>query len=383
MKKSMLALLLAGLMGFAAACGTASSAPTAGSPAAPADDSSASEAAPASDSSTSEAAPAGGSSASEAAPADSGAPELEGDRFPVTITHAYGETVIEQKPERVATVAFGNQDVVLALGVVPVGFSAANYGVQDDSGLLPWTAEKLAELGCAEPNVFQDTDGLDFEAINDCDPDIILAPYSGLSEEDYELLGQIAPVVPFPDTAWTISWRDWITVIAQALGLSAEGDALVAEMETRLSDIPAAHPEFAGKSFVWISFNETDLSSLHAYSPVDARCAFLSELGFNYPESVSQYMVDGQYSLSLSAENADLLYDADFIIGYSTQSAYAAAQADPVLGEIPALKNNAIVSIENGTPLAASLTITPLSFFSNIDNYVEKLADAVANANAK
>ncbi len=305
---------------------------------------------------------------------------VEEDQFPVTIAHAYGETVIEQKPERVATVAFGNQDVVLALGVVPVGFSAANYGVQDDSGLLPWTAEKLKELGVTEPNVFQDTDGLDFEAINDSKPDIILAPYSGLSQEDYDLLRQIAPVVPFPESAWTIGWREWITVTAKALGLSAQGDALVAEMEQKISDIVSAHPEFSGKSFVWISFNEKDLSSLHAYSPVDARCAFLSELGFTYPESVSQYIVDGKYSLSLSAEKADLLYDADFIIGYSSQEAYAAAQADTVLGEIPALKNNAIVGIENGTPLAASLTITPLSFFSNIDAYVEKLADAVANA---
>ena len=46
--------------------------------------------------------------------------------YPVTIEHAFGETVIEKQPERVVTVAFGNQDVVLALGVVPVGFSAAN-----------------------------------------------------------------------------------------------------------------------------------------------------------------------------------------------------------------------------------------------------------------
>ena len=33
--------------------------------------------------------------------------------------------------------------LLFALGVVPVGFSAANYGIQDDSGMLPWTAEKL------------------------------------------------------------------------------------------------------------------------------------------------------------------------------------------------------------------------------------------------
>lgn len=61
--------------------------------------------------------------------------------FPIVIKHAFGETEIASKPERVVTVQWANHDVVLALGVVPVGFSAANYGVQDDSGLLPWTAK--------------------------------------------------------------------------------------------------------------------------------------------------------------------------------------------------------------------------------------------------
>ena len=87
--------------------------------------------------------------------------------YPMTIKHALGEAVLESKPERIVTIQWANHDIALALGVVPVGFSAANFGVQDDSGLLPWTKEKLDELGATDPNVFQDTDGLDFEAISD------------------------------------------------------------------------------------------------------------------------------------------------------------------------------------------------------------------------
>ena len=49
--------------------------------------------------------------------------------YPLTIEHAFGETVIESKPERVATVGWENQDTPLALGVAPVGVSAANYGL--------------------------------------------------------------------------------------------------------------------------------------------------------------------------------------------------------------------------------------------------------------
>jgi iron complex transport system substrate-binding protein len=299
--------------------------------------------------------------------------------YPVTIKHAFGETVIEKKPERVVTVAFGNQDVVLALGVVPVGFSAANYGVEDESGMLPWTQKKLKELGVTEPNVFHDTDGIDYEAVSDSNPDIILAPYSGMTQEEYDLLSKIAPVVAYPKTAWTISTEEWISITAKALGLEEKGKALISEMKNTIAEKVAQHPEFKGKKFVWVSFNETDLSSLHAYSPEDTRCQILYDFGFTYPESVNQYIKEGKYSLDLSAENADLLYDADFLIGYSSESAYAAAAADEVLGEIPALKNNAIISIESGTALSAALTTTPLAFDYTIDEYVEKLAEGIGN----
>lgn len=304
----------------------------------------------------------------------------EATTYPLEIVHAFGTTVLEEKPERVATIAFGNQDVALALGVVPVGFSAANFGVQDDSGMLPWTQEKLAELGCDTPNVFQDTDGLDYEAISDCQPDVILAAYSGLTQEEYDLLSQIAPVVAYPETPWTISWRDWVRYTALGMGMVAEGEALIAELEAVVAEKAAQYPNFADKSFVWISFNENNLSNLHAYAPLDPRCAFLIEdLGFTYPEGVQALVKDNSYSLSLSAENADLLYDADFLIGYSSDSAYAAAKADPVLGKIPALASDAIVSIESGTPLSAAMTITPLSLLYTIDEYLVKINEAIEN----
>src|SRR5690606_20608019 len=71
--------------------------------------------------------------ADDTAPDDSGAaaPTTEAtsdtgsdapsDAFPVTIEHKYGETTIEEEPERVVAVGFTDQDTLLALGVVPVG----------------------------------------------------------------------------------------------------------------------------------------------------------------------------------------------------------------------------------------------------------------------
>ena len=108
----------------------------------------------------------------------------EAVEYPITIQHAYGETVIEEKPESIVAIAWGNPDVPLALGVVPTGVSKTNFGPVNEDGLLPWTAAAFEKLG-ASPNVFSDTDGWDYEAISDCAPDVILAAYSGFSEEEY------------------------------------------------------------------------------------------------------------------------------------------------------------------------------------------------------
>ena len=130
--------------------------------------------------------------------------------YPIVISHAFGETVIESKPERVATISWGNQDIPLALGVEPVGISMANYGVPDDSGLLPWTAKAFKELGVENPVLFNDLTAIDYEAINDVKPDVILAAYSGITSEEYEMLSQIAPVVAYPESPWQTSWREQI-----------------------------------------------------------------------------------------------------------------------------------------------------------------------------
>ena len=102
-------------------------------------------------------------------------------QFPVTIKHAFGETTIEAQPERVATVSWANHEVPIALGVIPVGMSKATWGDDDNDGVLPWVEEKLTELGAETPVLFDETDGIDFEAVADTQPDVILASYSGLT----------------------------------------------------------------------------------------------------------------------------------------------------------------------------------------------------------
>ncbi|BDH63192.1 periplasmic binding protein [Lysinibacillus sp. PLM2] len=299
--------------------------------------------------------------------------------YPIVIKHAFGETKINEKPERVATISWANHDVVLALGVVPVGFSAANYGIQDDSGLLPWTAEKLKELGEENPTVYQDSDGLDFEAISDSNPDVILAAYSGITQEEYETLSLIAPVVPYEETPWVAPWRDQVLLNAKGMGMEEEGKKLVAETEKLIADKANEYSVIKGKKAAFGMFNIADLSSFFIYTPADPRGEFLLDLGMEYPEGIKKLITDDSFYIQVSTENADVLNDTDLFITYGTKDTLAALQADPILGKVPAIAAGNIVVIEDNTPLAAAGNPNPLSIQYTIDEYLTLIADVAKN----
>ncbi|MGZ8803725.1 MAG: ABC transporter substrate-binding protein, partial [Microbacterium sp.] len=232
--------------------------------------------------------------------------------FPVTIEHAYGETTIEVKPERIATVAWANHEVPLALGVVPVGVSKATWGDDDGDGVLPWVEDRLEELGAETPVLFDETDGIDFEAVADTRPDVILAAYSGLTQEEYDTLSKIAPVVAYPDVAWSTSYEQMIRLDSAAIGLSSEGDDLIDELHAQVESALAEHPRLADSKILFSYIDPTDLSQVGLYTSLDTRPGFLAELGQPQPSIVEEESVGTDlFFLSVSSEEAERFDDVD------------------------------------------------------------------------
>jgi iron complex transport system substrate-binding protein len=302
-----------------------------------------------------------------------------GDGFPVTIEHAYGETVIESQPERVATVAWSNQEVPIALGVVPVGMAEVTWGDDDADGVLPWVEDELEELGAETPVLFDETDGIDFEAVADTQPDVILAAYSGLTQEEYDTLSKIAPVVAYPEVAWGTSYEDMIRLNSQALGLAEEGDALIEELHGEVDAALANHPELADASVLFSYIDPSDFSQIGFYTSLDTRPGFLESLGLPVPTVVAEESDGVQFYTSVSAEQADRFADVDVFVTYgdASGSIIAQLQADPLLSQIPAIAEGRIAILEESTPLAASANPSPLSIGWGIDEYFALLADAL------
>jgi len=297
------------------------------------------------------------------------------DAFPVTIEHAFGETVIEERPERVASVAWMNHEVPLALGVVPVGMSRATWGDDDGDGVLPWVEAELEELGAETPVLFDETEGIDFEAVADTAPDVILASYSGLTQEDYDTLSQIAPVVAYPENAWGTSYQDMILMNSEAIGMADEGAALVEELDDTVTRAFAEREVLADKKVVFSYLDPTDLSQVGFYTSLDTRPAFLTAYGMGTPDLVAEASEGtDEFYTTVSAEQADAFADVDLLVTYGDEAFVDEVRSDPLLSQIPAVRDGAIAVLPDATPLAAAANPTPLSITFNLEEYLDVLA---------
>ena len=301
----------------------------------------------------------------------------------ISIKHVYGTTEVPADATKVATVAWANQDVLLALGIMPLGFSKQTWGVTDGSGMLPWTKEKVDELtanGAAQPKLFDDDGGVKInpQAVNATKPEVILAFYSGMSKEEYETLSKIAPTVAYPKVAWGTPWRETIAINATAVGKKTEGDTLVADLEKQVADAVAKHPQIKGKAAAFCYTAEGDATKFGYYTTADPRTAFLPDLGMKVPASVEKTSKENAsaFNVDTSTENADSLNDFDLIVMYGTESDLAAMQANSLLSQVRAIKNGAVAFVGDSDPMAASTNPGPLSIPWGIEKYVGLIATA-------
>jgi iron complex transport system substrate-binding protein len=298
------------------------------------------------------------------------------DAFPVAIEHAFGETEIAEAPERVATWGWGSTEAALALGVVPVAIAQQTYGANQD-GVLPWVAEELDELGAETPTILTDDgEAPPYEELIEAAPDVILAPYSGITEEQYELLSEIAPTVAYPEAAWTTPWRETVTIVGTALGLEDEAEGVLDDLDAELAATADEHPELAGNTVaaVWDT-----AGTFYVYTPEDSRVEFLSALGLEDAPSVAELQNgDSPFYFTLSYEQLDQL-ESDLILSYHDTQAEADAflESGPI-SAIPAVSRGQVAQVVGTELIAAVSPPTALSLTYGLDELVEALSSAVA-----
>ena len=330
-------------------------------------------------------------SACSTGPADGGSAATGGnddgaaEAFPVTIEHAFGETTIEEKPERVATVSWVNADVSLALGVVPVGMPIDAYG-GNENGSTPWKDAKLEELDAAigsenAPVQYSEADGIPFDEIAATNPDVILGVYSGLSQEDYDTLSEIAPVVAYPEIAYGTAWQDSTRIIGEALGLSDQAGELIADTEETIAAAAAEYPQLEGKTFIYGNLEPAGADGVSIYTANDNRPRFLSELGMIQADVVTENTKDStEFFIPWSAERANELESDVFVTWVPDAATKEAISSDPLLSQIPAVETGALVADSDNTLTLSVSAANPLSLPYALEKFLPLLGEAADKA---
>lgn len=295
---------------------------------------------------------------------------VDDSAFPVTITHVYGETVIESAPQRVVCVGLMDQDSLLALGIVPVGVT---YWFGDESlqGVYPWAEEALGDA--ERPMLLKDTDGIEVEKIAGLAPDLIVAQYSGLEKQDYETLSKIAPVVAqsgdYPN--FSMPWDEMALTIGTAVGQQARMQEIVDEVNQGIAEQAEANPQFAGQTAALI----TPFEGLFIYGPADPRSRMLTDLGFTLHPVITD-ADDSEFGISLSAERTADLGDVGVAVWYDLNADKTVAD---IWNGLPAAKEGRFIDIndaQDGSYYVGHSFCTPLAIPWVLERYIPQLQAA-------
>lgn len=318
---------------------------------------------------------------SSAAQDDSTATTAEGeaDAFPVTIEHAFGETTIPADPQRIATVGWVDQDMVVALGELPVGATQISWG-GNEAGSTDWFDAAVETSGADPATVtrYDDSDGIPADEIAALQPDLILGTNSGMTQDEFDSLSKIAPVVAYPETAWGTPWRDSLEMVGEAIGREAEADAVLAETEAQIAAGVADHPALEGLSMAWTWYTASDLSTIGVYTTTDLRPQLMHEFGMVDADKVVELTEAnaGAFSANLSAEQADTL-DADLLFFYAEDDAQIKTLVnDPLVGQTPALASGAYVGLTDMSLITAITSPTPLSMPVVLEQFLPLAGEA-------
>lgn len=275
--------------------------------------------------------------------------------FPVTIEHQFGSTTLTEAPQRVVAIGYTEQDLLLALGVTPV---AVRYWYGDEDGIHAW-AEDYVE-GDMPVVLNMPYGNLNYEAILDLQPDLISAVTSGITQEEYDVLSQIAPTITQTDEyiAFGVPWQAAMALVGAAVGKSAEADDLIAEVDGLFEEARLANPEFEGKTVaVAYYYNGT----YGFYTDQDSRARFFTDLGLVVPQELVDIAGESFYA-DISAERIDLL-DQDVIVIINLQfieGGREALEADPLFSQLDAVKEGRVVYFDEVSENALGFS-SPLS----------------------
>ena len=236
-------------------------------------------------------------------------------KFPVMVKHDAGETVVLSEPKRVIALHPTSLEILLALGVQPVGLGG--YGLMGSApvGQTVSSVPKFDDLISAKPQ-HVGIESPSLEVMTALEPDLILT-INFAAQNVYPQFSKIAPTLVYQygvKGGWQRALRD----VAKLLGREAKADELLRKLETqvRTSRNRLAPALSKGNRVAVVALRGPQLLLT---GPGFAPAEFLTQLGFRNvaaanapvfapasPEALTTIKADRVFVLSYNAPKATL-----------------------------------------------------------------------------
>jgi iron complex transport system substrate-binding protein len=265
---------------------------------------------------------------------------------PVTVKHQFGETTIDSVPRRIVTIDVQWTDVMLAMGVEPVGYTVD--ALMPDS-TVPWqklpSGAKALEL----------TDGVPVEQVLALDPDLVLGSFSIADEETYEQLSDRVPTITGAPDLQVASWQDMVRTAGRFLNEPSRAEQVISSVDDEVAAVAGELPALKGKTFALAQYVVGDSMYIVA-DEKDGSSVFFQQLGMTlYPPVVAEGQKTGDARVNVSTERADLL-QADFLaflVNGGGESDLADIPGfDQLPGTVAVLDYPTVVGLNTPTPLS-------------------------------
>lgn len=275
---------------------------------------------------------------------------------------------------RVVALGWSDAEMALALGVEPVGVIDWQGFGAENNGVGPWAADEFTE----EPTLI---DLVEFEPnreqVANLEPDLILSTRSAVSQELYDDLSRVAPMVYAPEgtPAYGTPWEAQIRQVGQALDRQSEAEDLIVQTCEAIVAAGEEHPELQGLSVVAAAkFGD----AYAAYLPGDGRLDLMLELGMESHTDV-EGLADEGFFAEVPAERANV-FEADIAvflpIGFSVED----VENDDLLQSLDVVRDGRSVTYAEDSEVAQALSAASvLSIPVVLDQLVPDLAAAADN----
>lgn len=193
------------------------------------------------------------------------------DAFPVTVSHAMGTSTIGAPPARVVVLGAMEADICAALGLAPV----AMPGLGNSS----WFRSAVSEFSGQSPAHLDYSKGLPLEAIQELEPDLILAMSAVLSKESYAALSALAPVVTSQEKTVADDWRTMTAAVGRVLGREEAAVTLIQTTEEAIQVAVQDYPDLKGATVLYLEASTVEGSDVRVHAASSTPVRVLREFG--------------------------------------------------------------------------------------------------------